>query len=143
MKVIKRDGRTVEFNREKINNAVLKAFEEVDKEITSEAKAKASEISLYISKENRTINVEEIQDIVEEKLMASKRKDVAKAFIIYRNNRSRIRESNTKLMKDFYEKLSASNVQNQNANIDEKSFAATGGRLLNGSKSRQKAKYAG
>lgn len=126
MKVIKRDGRKVEFNRDKIKDAVLKAFEEVDGEITQEAKNKSSEIASFITKDNDEISVEEIQDVIEEKLMASKRKDVAKAFIIYRDNRTKIREKNMKLMKDISNKINASNVQNQNANVDEKSF---GGRI--------------
>ena len=127
MQVIKRDGRSVEFNREKVKNAVLAAFKEVDKEVTQEAKNKASDIASYINGlENEPIPVEKIQDIVEDKLMASKRKDVAKAFFLYRNDRSRIRESKTQLMKDITEKLMATNVQNQNANVDEKSF---GGRV--------------
>ena len=127
IKVIKRDGRKVEFDKSKIKNAVLKAFEEVDSEITPEAKVKSCEVANYINSLNNShISVEEIQDIVEEKLMASKRKDVAKAFIIYRNKRTEVRESKTQLMKDISEKLSASNVQNQNANVDEKSF---GGRV--------------
>lgn len=127
IKVIKRDGRKAEFDKSKIRNAVLKAFEEVDGEITSEAKTKACEVANYINSLNNShISVEEIQDIVEEKLMTSKRKDVAKAFIIYRNKRTEVRESKTQLMKDISEKLSASNVQNQNANVDEKSF---GGRV--------------
>ena len=127
MKVIKRDGRSVDFNREKIKNAVLAAFYDVDGEITQEAKNKASEIASYINgAEEQCIPVEKIQDIVEEKLMASKRKDVARAYVIYRNDRTRVRENNTKLMKAIKEKLTASNVQNQNANIDEKSF---GGRV--------------
>ena len=126
-KVIKRDGRLVECESNKIENAVLAAFKEVDGEITQEAKKKASEIASYICKLGyETISVEEIQDIVEEKLMASKRKDVARAFVIYRNDRTRVREQNTNLMKSIKEKLTASNVQNQNANIDEKSF---GGRV--------------
>ncbi len=127
MKVIKRDGRLAEFSREKIKNAVLAAFNDVDGEVTQEAKNKASDIASYISGlQEEKMPVEKIQDIVEEKLMASKRKDVAKAYIIYRNNRTRIREQNTKLMKEIREKITASNVQNQNANIDEKSF---GGRV--------------
>lgn len=72
------------------------------------------------------MTVEEIQDQVEEKLMASNRKDVARKYIIYRNNRTTIREKNTQLMKDISEKLNANNIQNQNANVDEKSF---GGRI--------------
>lgn len=127
MKVIKRDGRKVDFDRDKIINAVLAAFDEVDGEITPEARHKASDIALHINTlGNVEISVEQIQDIIEEKLMASKRKDVARAFVIYRNDRTREREKNTNLMKAIKEKLTASNVQNQNANIDEKSF---GGRV--------------
>lgn len=127
VKVVKRDGRKKSFNKDKIRQATLKAFEEVDGEITSDAKAKASEIATYIEniiEDNTT--VENIQDIIEEKLMASRRKDVAKAFIIYRNERTKMREKGMKIMKDISEKLNASNVQNQNANVDEKSF---GGRV--------------
>ena len=127
MKVIKRDGRTVEFNKEKIKNAILKAYEDVDKNIeNSNAKTKASEIANYIFNINKDMSVEEIQDIVEEKLMASNRKDVARSYILYRNNRTKIRENKTQLMKEISEKLMAANVQNQNANVDEKSF---GGRV--------------
>ena len=127
MKVIKRDGREVEFDKQKIINAVLKAFKEIDRNITVEATIEATEIADFISKTCcAELYVEDIQDIVEEKLMSSNRKDVAKAFILYRNERTKVREKNMKLMKDISEKLSASNVQNQNANVDEKSF---GGRV--------------
>ena len=127
--VIKRDGRTVEFNIDKIKLAVLKAFEDVDGEITSYAKDKAKNIANYIEEFHnivKDLEVEDIQNIVEDKLMASNRKDVARAYIIYRNDRSRIREQKTHLMKEVAEKLMAKNVQNQNANVDEKSF---GGRI--------------
>ena len=126
-KVVKRDGRKVDFDRDKIIKAVLAAFNETDGEITTDAKHKSSDIASYIETlTNDKVSVEQIQDIIEEKLMASKRKDVAKAFVIYRNDRTRVREQNTNLMKSIKEKLTASNVQNQNANIDEKSF---GGRV--------------
>ena len=126
MKVIKRDGRRKSFDKEKIKIAVLKAFVEVDGEETQYAKDKAREIANYIEGLDKNLNVEEIQNLVENKLMASNRKDVARAYIIYRNDRSREREKNTQMMKDISEKLSATNVQNQNANVDEKSF---GGRV--------------
>jgi len=58
--------------------------------------------------------------------MSSKRKDVARVYITYRNERNRARQKNNDLMKVVKEKLSASNVQNQNANVDEHSF---GGRM--------------
>ena len=127
MKVIKRDGRKVDFDRNKIIKAVLAAFNEVDGEITTEAKRKATVITNHIESLNKkSMNVEGIQDIIETMLMDGKRKDVARAFVIYRNDRTRVREQNTNLMKSIKEKLTASNVQNQNANIDEKSF---GGRV--------------
>ena len=126
-KVIKRDGRKVDFDRNKIIKAVLAAFDEVDGEITPEAKRKATVITNHIESLNKKfMNVEDIQDIIETMLMDGKRKDVARAFVIYRNDRTRVREQNTNLMKSIKEKLTASNVQNQNANIDEKSF---GGRV--------------
>ena len=126
-KVIKRDGRKVDFDRNKIIKAVLAAFNEVDGEITTEAKRKATVITNHIESLNKkSMNVEDIQDIIETMLMDGKRKDVARAFVIYRNDRTRVREQNTNLMKSIKEKLTASNVQNQNANIDEKSF---GGRV--------------
>lgn len=128
MKVIKRDGRIVEFNKEKIRDAIVRAYADVDGDLeNSNAKTKASEIANYISNlENNSLTVEEIQDIVEEKLMNSSRKDVAKAYILYRNQRTKIRENKTQLMREIGEKLTAKNVQNQNANVDEKSF---GGRV--------------
>ena len=126
MTVQKRDGRKVKFDKEKIKIAVLKAFIDVDGEETAYAKEKARDIANYIESLNKCMSVEDIQDQVEEKLMASNRKDVARKYIIYRNNRTAIREKNTQLMKDISEKLNADNVQNQNANVDEKSF---GGRV--------------
>lgn len=122
----KRDGRKVKFDKEKIKIAVLKAFFDVDGVETAYAKEKARDIANYIASLNKNMTVEEIQNLVEEKLMISNRKDVARRYIIYRNNRTTIREKNTQLMKDISEKLNAKNIQNQNANVDEKSF---GGRV--------------
>lgn len=126
MTVQKRDGRKVKFDKDKVKIAVLKAFIDVDGEETTYAKEKARDIANYIESLDENMTVEEIQDHVEEKLMASNRKDVARKYIIYRNNRTTIREKSTQLMKDISDKLNAKNVQNQNANVDEKSF---GGRV--------------
>ena len=126
MTVQKRDGRKVKFDKDKVKIAVLKAFIDVDGEETTYAKEKARNIANYIESLDENMTVEEIQDHVEEKLMASNRKDVARKYIIYRNNRTTIREKSTQLMKDISDKLNAKNVQNQNANVDEKSF---GGRV--------------
>ena len=127
MNVIKRDGRVLEFDKTKIKESVLKAFNEVDGEITQHAKDKAAEIARYVSSLDKDLPVEKIQNIVEEKLMASNRKDVARAYIIYRSTRSRVRERNSAWMKAIREKLSAINVQNQNANVDEHSFGGRKG----------------
>ena len=124
--VIKRDGRKELFNKGKIVRAVELSFEDVEKEISEKAHQKALEIANYISAFEEDMSVEQIQDIVEEKLMASNRKDIAKNFITYRYERTKVRERNSQFMKDISEKLEASNVQNQTANVDEYSF---GGRM--------------
>jgi len=130
MKVIKRDGRIVDFDATKIERAILAAFEDVDGEITDYAKEKAANIASYIEgyylDVDETPGIEDIQDLVEKGLMATKRKDVAKNYILYRENRTKIRNANSNLMKNIKEKIEASDVQNQNANIDERSF---GGRM--------------
>ena len=130
--VVKRDGRIVDFDKSKIENAVLKCFKAVDGEIDDFAKQKAENIANYIAdiKEDQ-MNVEDIQDLVERGLMSSKRKDVARAYITYRNERTRARNQNAQIMKIFKEKLDASNVVNQNANIDERSFGGRRGEATN------------
>ena len=95
MNVIKRDNTIEEFDKNKIKLAVLKAFLEVDGEDTSYSKEKARDIANYIESLNKDMNVEEIQDIVVNKLMASSRKDVAARYVEYRYKRKLIRESNT------------------------------------------------
>ena len=130
MNVKKRDGRIVPFDSSKIERAILAAFKQVDGEITEYAQAKAENIAAYIEgyfeDVEETPEIEEIQDLVEKGLMATKRKDVAKTYILYREERTKIRNKNSKLMQNIKEKLEASNVQNQNANMDERSF---GGRM--------------
>lgn len=96
MDVIKRDGRKVPFDKNKIKIAVIKAFLEVDGEETQYAKDKAREIANHIeSTYTNDISVEEIQDIVVNKLMSSSRKDVAARYVEYRYRRKLVRESNT------------------------------------------------
>lgn len=95
MIVTKRDGRKVEFDKKKIKLAILKAFLEVDGEETSYAKDKARDIANYIESLDRDLDVEEIQEIIINKLMASSRKDVATRYVEYRYRRKLVRESNT------------------------------------------------
>lgn len=95
MTVQKRDGRKVKFDKDKIKIAVLKAFIDVDGEETVYAKEKARDIANYIESMNKSMSVEEIQDQVVNKLMASTRKDVATKYVEYRYKRKLVRESNT------------------------------------------------
>lgn len=125
-KVIKRDGRTELFDKEKIVRAVELSFQDIENEISEKAHLKAREIANFIANIEDDLTVEQIQDIVEEKLMASNYKNIARNFITYRYERTKVRERNSQFMKDISEKLAASNVQNQNANVDEYSF---GGRM--------------
>lgn len=126
MKVIKRDGRKVPFEKEKVKLAVAKAFLDVDGEETPYSKEKAREIANYIESLSKDMSVEEIQDIVINKLMASSRKDVASHYVEYRYLHKMARDQYNNLINAISEKLTAANVQNQNANVDEHSF---GGRM--------------
>ena len=74
MNVVKRDGRKVEFNREKIKKAILNAGESIGEEVEEVAEKIASEIE----NSRRDLYVEEIQDLIEKKLMASSKKNTAK-----------------------------------------------------------------
>lgn len=125
--VVKRDGREEPFSRNKVVNAVKSAFKSVDGELNSDALVISENIADKIEHNNHNeMSVEDIQDLVEDELMHSYRKDVAKEYILYRNERTKVRDRNSRLLKTVAEKLTASNVQNQNANVDEHSF---GGRV--------------
>lgn len=96
MIVKKRDGREVEFEKDKVVESVRKAFVEVDGELSQSAKQKSNAIASYIANlDTDVITVEEIQDTVEDLLMASRRKDVARKYIRYRYQRELVRQSNT------------------------------------------------
>lgn len=131
MNITKRDGTSQKFDKFKIVNAVLAAFQEVDGTITDYAEIKAGNIADYVAETAAAapepLTIEEIQDLVEKGLMSTKRKDVAKAYILYREERTKERNKRSELIKEVGEKLSASNVQNQNANVDEYSFGGRKG----------------
>lgn len=125
--VIKRDGRRVKFSKERVYNAVMKAFMAVDRQLTEEAENIAKSVADSVELDEKyEVGVEEIQNMVEKCLMDSSRKDVARAYIIYRNDRSRARERGSAVMQNIEARLMAKDVQNQNANVDERSF---GGRM--------------
>ncbi len=95
MKVIKRDGRAVEYNSEKICIAIEKA----NKEVTEEKRATNEEIEKIVkyieTLDKKRILVEDIQDIIEQKLMELGKYDLAKKYIVYRYTRALVRKQNT------------------------------------------------
>ena len=132
LQIQKRNGTLVPFDRQKIINAVNKALIEVDGQLyeddTAKDIAKEIEDAMYdLDEEKATaVSVEDIQDMVEDELMQSERRDVARAYIRYRYKQEVQREHEAVFIAPIREKLEACNVQNQNANVDERSF---GGRL--------------
>lgn len=95
MKVIKRDGRIVEFNK----NKIITAIEKANVDVSSKEQAKQKDIEKiinYIETLNKKrILVEDIQDIIEFKLMELKKYELAKKYIVYRYNRALVRKQNT------------------------------------------------
>lgn len=127
MFVIKRDGRKVEFDNSKIANAVIRAFNSVySNNLTDEMTSFAHRIADDVAEKNSDMSVEDIQSIVIKKLMASKYKEVATAYVEYKHLHEMARSQYTALMDAVGEKLSGKNIENQNANVDEHSF---GGRI--------------
>lgn len=107
--VIKRNGRQVQFNSEKIVNAILKAWKEIG-DIDDTAQEFAKKVASDIEQLNQdTLSVEEIHNLVERKLMVSSHKDVAKAYIEYRQLRQIARETS----KTYDSILSLVDMQNQ------------------------------
>ena len=131
MLIIKRDGKRVPFNKQKVIDAVNKALLEVDGCLyeTETAEEIADNVEAHVMGARligEPLSVEDIQDRVEDYLMQSERRDVARAYIRYRYKKEVARNYKDDFVTAIGEKLSASNVQNQNANLDEKSF---GGRI--------------
>lgn len=122
-KIVKRDGREVEFNIEKIANAIYKAAEAIGGKDYKTSLELANRVADYIEEGGiKEPTVEQIQDAVEKVLIHEGHSRTAKEFILYRAQRTRIREMNTRLMK-IYEDLTFksakdNDVKRENANID-------------------------
>ncbi len=119
--VVKRDGRVVGYNEEKIKSAIRKAMLATD---LGEDESLIDKISCRIgSRGNERMTVEEIQDMVELELMKSPRKEVAKRYIAYRDQRSIARKAKTRDM--FHEIIEAKNndITRENANMNTDSPA--------------------
>jgi len=113
MKVIKRDGRAVDFDRSKIEIAIEKANQEVRPKERA-TKAEIKEIIEYIMESNKKrMLVEDIQDIIEEQLMDRKRFELAKTYMIYRYTRALVRKANST------DKSILGLIKNQNKDVAE------------------------
>ena len=95
MKIIKRDGREVDYNRSKIITAIKKANAEVPEEEKVNEETMESIVSYIESRNRKRMLVEDIQDIIEQKLMAEGKFVLAKTYIIYRYTRELVRKANT------------------------------------------------
>ena len=127
MQVKKRDGNIVKFNSNKIANAISAANKSVKRTQRATANERKEIIKYVKSLDMEVVSVEEIQDIIENKLMEFGKFELAKKYIVYREERTKIRNKNSQLMKDIAKKITASDVQNQNANVDENSFGGRAG----------------
>ena len=118
MQVIKRDGRLVEFKRERIIDAISKAMSHTIEGIDLDLANKIAE-SVEKQFENQTqVTVYEIQDAVEKKLMGSSRKEVAQSYITYRYNRDVARKSKTREMFIDIISAKANDITRENANMN-------------------------
>ena len=126
MNVIKRDGSIQDFSFEKVRAVVQKAYDSNNQEVPDKFITQLEETFSKIIPKKDSMNVEEIQDIIQNELIRRNQYDIVESFIIYRNKRAEIREQNSDLIKNITKKLAGSNIENQNANVDEASF---GGRI--------------
>lgn len=126
MKIIKRDGRTQEYSWEKVENVVCKAFGSVGQEVPDKFLEQLKQSVESAIKNKDSFTVEEMQDLIQKELIKRNKYDVVESFILYRNKRTEIREQNSDLVKNITKKLNGTNIENQNANVDEMSF---GGRI--------------
>ena len=124
-RIVKRDGKIVKFDKEKIVDAITKAGLATEEFKADRARALAEKVVQRADEKitARTPNVEQIQDIVEEVLMESSFKKTARAYIRYRQERSRVRDAKSDLMM-IYRTISHadasedSDVKRSNANVD-------------------------
>lgn len=123
-KIKKRDGRTVDYDISKITNAIYKAAEALGGRDKETAQKLAEKVEEYIVNDlkKETPSVEEIQDTVEKILIENGHARTAKEYILYRAERTRIRDMNTRLMKTYedltFKDAKDNDVKRENANID-------------------------
>lgn len=121
--IIKRDGRQVDFDIEKITDAIYRAANAIGGDDREAARILAQKVQQYLEDEgNFEPSVEHVQDTVEKVLIENGHARTSKEFILYRAERTRVREMNTKLMKTYedltFKSAKDNDVKRENANID-------------------------
>ena len=120
--IYKRDGRAVPFNIEKIVNAIYKASLSVGINDYERSFSIGKKVARNLENNSSSITIESIQDMVEKTLIEEQEINVAKAYILYRNERNQVREKDTRLMKIYdgltFKDAKDSDVKRENANID-------------------------
>lgn len=130
MMITKRNGDIVPFNKARVSTAVMKAMQQVGDLDEARADEIAEEIIEYVADQiakDCAVTVEDIQDEVENLLMQFELTQVARAYIRYRYKREVARGFGGEFVQAITEKLTAANVQGQNANVDERSFGGRKG----------------
>ncbi len=121
--IVKRDGRTVDFELDKIAEAIFKAAQASGGRDYDMATELAGQVESALEADSLTCpTVEQVQDVVEKVLVKNGHARTAKKYILYRNERTRVREMNTRLMKVYEDLTFQSSLENdvkrENANID-------------------------
>ena len=123
--IVKRDGRCVLFDIDKITDAIFKAAQALGGNDRQTARELAELVAMHVEQAHADGNpptVEEVQDAVEYQLVESGHARTAKEYILYRAQRTRIRDMNTRLMKTYeeltYQSAGENDVKRENANID-------------------------
>lgn len=124
MTILKRSGKSEKLVKNKIFDSICKANDTVKEDVRltqKQIKRITNSIFAYCENLEEPIDIDTLEDLIEKKIMENNGYEVAKSYITYRYEKTRVRNN-----KSLTEKLTASNVQNQNANVDEFSF---GGRI--------------
>ena len=132
MKVEKRDGTLQEFDFQKIVQAVKNVYKSIEKEGPGKVMFDLCEYYRKLSekydsgKNTQPVPIESIQDTIRDILIKRNQIEAAEAFVLYRKKHEEIRERKSWMTKEITKKLKGTNIENQNANVDEASF---GGRV--------------
>ena len=127
MNVTKRDGSLQEFDITRIQKALAAAFDDCDYDVDPQTiEDISSEVSIWDE-----ISIEDIQDQVIELLDDWNFHDVAESYAMYRKEHALLRAKKDRVIADIKVKLEASNIENQNANVDEQSFGGRKGEAMN------------